>query len=376
MALAQSINAIGRVSDLLKTRLAFPNTTAATTDVGRPEAAATGLGTKLNLFLYQVELDGHLRNQPLDQGQPAPLWLVLRYLLTAYDNDNKSNSVTAHELLGEGMLALHELNFINPSASPALADNPETLKITFNKTDSELLSKLMQGTEDQYRVSMAFEVRPVMIAPSKPPLYSLPVKTVGAPPHEGVTVLPSLGPRIERLSPEKLQAGQVLTVHGQDLDTAIDEICIGNVCLPVETAKSGQVSTTLPTDLALSPGSYAISVRRLLPSARHIASNCLLGHLMPTLETAVPSGLISAGGNAHGDLDLSGHHLGDSHDNLFVAFYQDGSVVRMLDTTVSATQTLTTVRVPSTSPIPAGRYYIILRVNGQQAPNAIEVDWS
>jgi hypothetical protein len=376
MALAQSINAIGRVSDLLKTRLSSPNTTATTTDVGRPEAAATGSGTKFNLFLYQVELDGHLRNQPLDQGQPAPLWLVLRYLLTAYDTSNDSNSTAAHDLLGEGMLALHELNFINPSTFPALADNPETLKITFNKTDSEMLSKLMQGTEDQYRVSVAFEVRPVMIAPSEPPLYSLPVKTVGPPPSEGVVVLPSLGPRIERISPDRMEAGQALTVHGQDLGNAIHEICIGSVCLPVRAARSGEVRTTLPTDVSLSPGSYAISVRQRLPNGRHMSSNCLLGHLMPTLNSAVPSGLVLAGGNVHGDLVLSGNRLGDSNDDIFVAFYQNGSVVLMLDTTVSAAQTSATVRVPSASPIPAGRYYIILRVNGQQAPNAVEVDWS
>ena len=374
MPLAESIHAVGRVSELLRTRL-HNGTGGTTVEVGRPEAAASGTGPKLNLFLYHVELDGHLRNHPLDEGQPVPLWLVLRYLLTAYDTDCDSNSADAHDLLGQGMLVLHELNFLHPSTYPELAENPETLKITFDEADAELLSKLMQGTEDQFRLSVAFGVRPVMIAPSELPLYALPVKTVG-PQDEGVVVLPTLGPRIERLDPERFEVDQVLTVYGQDLGSHIDDVCIGLTCLPVEAAGSGNVRTTIPTGFPLSPGSYVVSVRRRLPSGRHISSDGLLGHLMPTLSSATPSGLTTTAGNVHGDLILSGDRLGGPHDDIFVAFYRDGSVVLMLDTPVSASQTSVTVRVLAGSAIPAGRYHIILRVNGQQAPNACEVDWS
>ncbi|MCH5373507.1 MAG: DUF4255 domain-containing protein, partial [Planctomycetes bacterium] len=108
MALADSKNAIGAVSNLLKSRLTV-STSATTVDIGRPEAAAATSGPKFNLFLYQVEIDGHLRNVPLDQGQPPPVWVVLHYLLTAFDAEKESDSIDAHELLGEGMLALHEL---------------------------------------------------------------------------------------------------------------------------------------------------------------------------------------------------------------------------------------------------------------------------
>jgi len=43
------------------------------------------------------------------------------------------------------------------------------MKITFDNATTELLSKVMQGTDEKYRFSAAFEVRPVMIAGTTPP---------------------------------------------------------------------------------------------------------------------------------------------------------------------------------------------------------------
>ena len=83
--------------------------------------AVAGLGTlflcamlpALNLFLYETAFDATLRNLSLRDGEPPPLWLVLKFLLTAFDRDERSDSAAAHELLGSGMSALHELNFLH-----------------------------------------------------------------------------------------------------------------------------------------------------------------------------------------------------------------------------------------------------------------------
>lgn len=376
MALADSKQAIGAVSKLLKGQLAA-GTSATTVDVGWPGAAASTGGPKLNLFLYQVDMDAHLRNHPLDQGQVPPLWLVLRYLLTAFDDDKDSDSADAHDLLGEGMLALRELNFLTPAVTnTALADNPEPLKITFDAADTELLSKIMQGTDERYRLSAAVQVRPVMIASSAPPHYSLAVKSVGPPANEGVVVLPSLGPRLERLAPKRFEAGQEIILTGHDIGGDIREICIGSLCLSVTARKTGQVKTTLPPDIALSVGSYPVFVRGLLPSGRYLTSNALLGHLLPTLSTASTIGLTSVGSNVFGTLNLTGVRLGGETDDIFVAFYREGGVALMAEANGTVSQSTLTVSVSSENAIPAGRYHIIVRTNGEQAVNSPEVDWT
>src|ERR1043166_1041374 len=98
MALANTSRAIGAVTRTLRERLtSLVGTAADLVTVGRPEApAASGNHSRINLFLYEVHLDECLRNESLDEGQPPPLWLVLDYLLTAFDASGESDSEDAH----------------------------------------------------------------------------------------------------------------------------------------------------------------------------------------------------------------------------------------------------------------------------------------
>jgi hypothetical protein len=376
MALSDSRTAIGAVGQLLQAQL-LGRTPAAAVDVGRVEAAAATAGPKYNLFLYQIDIDGQLRNFPLDRGQRTPVWLVLRYLMTAFDDQRDSDSVGAHALLGEGMLALQELNFQRP-ATPPLADNPEPLKVTFDAADVELLSKVMQGTDERYRVSAAFQVRPIMIAPSEPPAYAPLVQFVGPPPDEGVAVIPSLGPRLTAVDPPRFEAGATLALRGEDLGSAIQWVCLGDTCYPVTAAPAGELRTVIPPDTTLSAASYPITAALELPSGRRLASNPVLGELLPTLASAAPVTPLAddGGGNLFGDLVLTGARLGGPGDDIFVAFWRDGAVVLMLEATGAAAQTGLTVSVDLDRALPAGFYRILLRVNGAQAVNTPEVDWS
>lgn len=374
MALADSKSAIGAVSELLKSQLTV-NTMATTVDIGRPEGAANTEGPKFNLFLYQVDIDGHLRNLPLDEGQAPPVWVVLHYLLTAFDSDKESDSIAAHKLLSEGMLALQELNFIEP-ISLELKDNPEPLAVTFDTADSELLSKVMQGTDEKYRVSIGFQIRPVMIAPTTPPGYALPVTSVGPPPDEGVVVIPSLGPKLETLEPEKFEAGDEITLAGIDIGTQIEEIRLGTTPFGVTAAKPGEIKAKIAADTDLSPGSYPVTAVRKLPGDQVMTSNALLGHLLPSLATATPGAVTNTAGMVSGPLTLTGHHLGKQGDSIFVAFYRNGNVALMVEATGAAAQTSLNVSVSIDDALPEGDYFIILRVNGEQAKNAPKVDWT
>src|SRR4029450_4827937 len=107
MSLADSGMAIGAVTRLLQDHLIRRGFQVS---VGKPEDAAQNDTTpSLNLFLSEPAFDPQLRNTSLRDGEPPPLWLVLKFLLTAFDTSENSDTAIAHDLLGRGMSALHEL---------------------------------------------------------------------------------------------------------------------------------------------------------------------------------------------------------------------------------------------------------------------------
>ncbi len=378
MPLTQTTEAIGVVSEMLATRLQLK--TGDSVSIGRPEDAISGNAStdKLNLFLYQVDFDAQLKNYSLDTGQPPPLWVVLRYLLTAF-NGKDSDSVIAQKILGKGLVTLQGLNFAK-SSDDALKDNPEPLKITFDSADVELLSKIMQGSDEKYRLSAAFQVRPVMLAIDEIPAYAPAIKTVGppklgvTPPEgEGVLVLPSLGPSIDSLEPTSFEEGDSIIIKGPDLNE-VDEIHVGSVTLAAVFNTEGDIEVAVTG--ALSAGSNPVAVSRLLTSGRRIHSNALLGKLLPTLDTANLAAIQGTSPNQTRDLDLTGKRLGVDGDDIFVALYKDdGSQAHLFEATGVVAQTSLKVTIPKKKFPVAGTYLVILRVNGVQAMDSPQVVW-
>jgi hypothetical protein len=374
MSFAKSNEAIGEVTEMLRTRIT--SRAGINVDIGRPESAATNAGPKLNLFLFQLEFDPQLKNFSLDEGQVAPLWMVLRYLLTAFDDGKESDSSAAHRLLGRGLAALQELNFLTSSADP-LSSNPEPLKITFDAADAELLSKIMQGTDEKYRLSAAFQVRPVMIMPDMEPDYALPVLTVGPPAQQGVFVIPSMGPRIQSVDPERFESGATLSVRGEGVDGTIDTVWLGNTAFPVMAATEGEVRTVIPSDTSLSPGGYPVAVSRPLPNGRPLMSDAAMAMLTPTVTGATPGALTVNAGNLYGDVTFTGRQLGTAADSIVVAFYSSAGVVAlMVEATGTVAQTSLTASVDLEHALPPDDYRLILRVNGAQAAEAPQVHWA
>jgi len=392
MALADTGNAIGAVTQLLNDRLSenkiphCTNNEEVSVTVGRPEPPSNGSSNncRLNIFLYEAIFDPQLKNVSLDEGQPAPLWLSLKYLLTAFDEGGESDSVEAHKILGNGIQILQKLSYLtlNATSLPALNDNPDVLKITFNEASVDLLSKLMQGTDEKYRFSISFEVRPIMIAPEQPSSYSLlvgvnyeipPPDPDHFPGEKGIKieVLPSLGANIDSIDPQKFEVGDTVTIHGSSLNLSNLSVCLGSLLLPVTSQRPDElkflVDETIATGSTTSAGSQAISVVQTLSTGRERSSNLLVGGLLPVVNSAA----YDAGPQS---IDLTGVFLGSDTDDILLALYQEGTTVAVFDT-VSATdpnQTILSMDLSANVP-PAGEYRVILRVNGQQAKNSPEI---
>ncbi len=403
--LADSGRAIGAVTQLLHNRLLAPSLGLADVTVGRPEPpTGGGPAPRVNLFLYEVQFDGFLRNHPLDEGQPAPLWLVLRYLLTAFDDAEESDTVEAHEILGSAIRLLHGLNFFSPTGIPATAvaaldDNPEPLKLTFNESSSELLSKLMQGSDEKYRCSVAFEIRPVMIAATALPGYSLLVgvdyehATIIGEDGIRIPVLPSLGPVLTDVAPASVDPGETLIVTGADLHLPGLSASLGAADLAITAQRTDSLRCTvdgaIPDGTVISAGAHGLTVAQQLPTGRIRRSNPLVVALRPVLAGAVPQGIARTvpadpASPVAGSIDLTGVLLGGPQDDVFVALYKDGATVRVFDEFTApppppppppvTPQTQMRVSIPGADPIEQGVYRVILRVNGQQARTSPVVD--
>jgi Pvc16 N-terminal domain/IPT/TIG domain len=404
MALAKTAKAIGAITDAISQRL--NSRTGLTVSVGRPEPQPSAAGNRLNIFLYELELDGSLKNISLDEGQPPALWLVLKYLLTAFDADGKtSESIMAYEHLGAGIRALQELSLfpLTPGLPAplleALSDNPEDLKITFDNTSSELLSKIMQGSDEKYRVSIGFEVRPIMIAPGDVPSYSLlvgvdytttPVTTIG---ESGVhiPVLPSMGPTITEISPETFELGATVTIFGTDLHLSNLSVQVGPVELPVTMQQPDRLQFVVREDLAngstISAGSLPVSVSQLLSTGRKRQSNLLVGNLVPVLTTATVFGAVQhvaaappPVGWSFATIDITGKLLGATgNDEFYLALFKDGTTVKLFDdlsdtSPPGAPQTQRRFVMQKADAVPPGQYLVLYRVNGQQARQSAVVD--
>ncbi|MFY9513687.1 MAG: DUF4255 domain-containing protein [Rubrivivax sp.] len=385
MALSATTEAIGAVSELLSTRLSSRLSNLPVL-VGRPVDAENVQGSRcLNLFLYRVGFDGHMRNSPLDSGQQPPLWLVLHYLLTAFDIEHDSESSDAHRLLGQGLVALQELNFLRPAVTmQALTGNPEPLKISFDDADPELLGKLFNGSDEKFRLSAAFQVRPVMLATDAPPSYAPLVQRVGPASAPGVMVLPSMGARLTGIEPARFQAGEPVTLRGVDL-AGYDRVRLGGndiVPLAAQPEDRGDVLRfQLPANTPIAAAGYAVAVSRTLASGHTMTSTPVLGELMPVLTNVTLNGALTPVGGGPtpqlaGSFSVTGAQFGGPDESIFAALALDGIARIQLQPSAPAAATSLQFTVPAAQALPPGNYQLLLRVNGQQALNAPTLVWT
>jgi len=391
--LAKTTRAIGAVTEAIKARL--QENTLLDVSVGRPEPPNGGgpAGARLNLFLYEVDFDANLKNVPLDEGQRPPLWLVLKYLMTAFAKDgNNSDSSEAHENLGLGINALQQLALLPFDVSDplldSLRDNPEDLTITFDDAPIDLISKVMQGSDEKYRLSIAFQVRPVMIATAELPSYSQLVgvnyETMTLIGEKGIRipVLPSMGPTLDEVSPLSFELNDTVTLKGSDLHLANLSVHLGPVELPVTMQQPDRLQFVVRPDIAtpalISAGGHPISVTQLISTGRQRKSNPVVGSLRPTVTNVVRGPVSTVGTLKFATIDVTGTLLGkDGSDEFYLALIREGMTVRLFDVladTSSGAQTGRRCVMQAADAVPSGSYLVIYRVNGQQATQAFTIN--
>ncbi len=399
MSLADTSNAIGAVTRVLKERL--DARTGKSVSVGRLDQTS-GDGEHLNLFLYEISFDPHLKNTPLNEGEKPPVWLVLKYLLTAFESRDDSDTPRAHEILGAAIRAIYQDDLLKldglTASTIALDSNPGELHVTFDESPADLVAKLTQGTDETPRLSIAFQVRPVMIAPAEPGNYSLLVGVnyleppiVLSPKPVGLDVIASMGSFITEISPAGFEVDEVVTIRGTDLHLSNLSVALGPVELPVTMQRPDELSFRIDRSLigasGISAGSHPVAVVQTLPgTGKKRRSNVVIGNLVPTLNTAAvlpPPSLIIIPGTppgtpdtAYATINLTGTLLGDADDDVILALYRDGKVEKMFDVFSAlpvpqpALQPTRQLVMAIGDAVPVGEYQVILLVNGQQAPQS------
>jgi hypothetical protein len=219
---------------------------------------------RLNLFLHQATPNAAWRNVGYPSrnstgeriGNP-PLALDLHYLLTAYG----TLDLEAEVLLGYAMQVLHETpvlaraairKALNPPSPPVtgsllpiiyqalqasdLADQIEQIKITPSVMNTEELSKLWTAFQSHYRPTAPYQVTVVLIESRKPARSPLPVlkrhvevRASMVPPFPEIESIELLNSQIAA------QLGELITLHGHDLDGSGHTLLLTNPRLAIDT---------------------------------------------------------------------------------------------------------------------------------------------
>ena len=380
MSLADSSKAIGAVTNLLTARLAAVTGNA---QAGRPDKIGPSF-SGVNIFLYEVERNAEMANIPLFENEPAPLWLTLHYLLTTAKGGDSDTS-DAHEVLGAALAFLQNNAFLTPTAGSveeqALAPGGESLKITFEPRASDIVSKVTHpSTSEHFRLSVAFQVRPIVIVPAPPENFDLlvgidytqaPQKVIGLD-GVGINVLPSLGPKLRSVKPARITDGDkdanddlVFRIEGEDLHLSGLECLLGGIPLAITEQKPDhlKVSSAL-AGIGLSAGDLPLLVQHPLQNNRKRRSNMLTLSICPKVTSAVI---------AAGNLTISGEMLGGATDDVWVALYRNGSVLRVYEgpaTVIVQTSIEVNLGLPA---LTTGDALVIVKVNGQQAHHSPKI---
>lgn len=184
----------------------------------------------VNLFLFKIAESPFAKNMdwPGDGVTPGAkrpaVALTLHYLLTAYAKksvDAIRDDVTAHQILGNALAILHEhsvLNDVHDGDFDADLDTQfplelrnafDKVKITSSPISMDEFSKIWTGLSKAYRLSVAYEVSLVQIAPIRPaPMPGPPVQRTSL----GVGTLSA--PSITAVEPSGGPAGAVVRING------------------------------------------------------------------------------------------------------------------------------------------------------------------
>lgn len=296
-----SFEAIAGVSTSLRSLLR--DRMAATVDVtiAPPDVTIdTMTGRRANLYLYDVNENGYLKNQQIPgEGHPAeygrpPLSLDLRYLVTAHGAtaDGVDADLQAQQVLGDAMRVFHEYPIITDGLhqnddpadplilDPSLVGEFENVKITLMPNQLEELSKIwMAQPEDRaFRRSVIYQVSVIQIESRRRRSSALPVR------RRGVYALPFNSPFIEEVYREPpfdteppfgmvppvnrvrsavVEVGDTLVIAGRNLAGLATRVRMGDVAINVASPQDRRIELTVPG--TITAGTHTLQVIHDLP---------------------------------------------------------------------------------------------------------------
>ncbi len=298
---------------------------ATTVTTQPPSAARSGTGEQLNIFLYSTHTNSAFSNAPLPgrgrsgESSPPPLPLVLKYLLTAYGNND--DDISGQQVMGRAMSILHDHPLLGPTditgvtPDSELQQQVERVRITPDTLSLDDMSKLWSSFQSaEYRLSTGYEVSVILIDSTRPSRTPLPVLKRGAN-DQGATVIAGNSPTLTglRLPRQKPAAeyGDTVTLLGVQLSSDDTTVRFAHPMLdtPLElspeiTGKRSEMNVILPTqadDPSLGAqwpaGFYTVSLRTQRSGAPAWLSNAVALPLAPRIEsispTSAPAGDVS-----------------------------------------------------------------------------------
>jgi hypothetical protein len=136
---------------------------------------------RLSVYLYHLMPDAQLRNQlPIRDGtdglRRAPIALQQNYLITPLGNDEPENQL----ILGRIIQALHDSPFIDRIAGAPLDDSlgsgSPQFRLSIEPMSLEEISRIWYAMGSDYRLSVAYAMRSVMIDSALDPRRGPPVR--------------------------------------------------------------------------------------------------------------------------------------------------------------------------------------------------------
>lgn len=361
----------------------------------------TNASPQLNLFLYRVEPNKGWWNEGLPcigaDGtvlHSTPLALNLHYLLTAYGQTN----FQAELMLGYAMSLLHDNSAFDhdtlkqmltqlPSGiqdlgAADLADQPESITITLEPSDTEEIARLWTAIATNYRTTATYVVTVVLIQTAAPAQSALPVLSRGPVDptthlDRGVVVNPSPAPPLPTLSGVGLQAGQTAAQLGQEITligysltganptaTFTHQLLPAPLTLPGTVTDAQTVTVTLPTpaaaDTTWASGPYQVTLTVAPPiDNQPRTTNPVTLPLAPTLTLPPSSITRSATGTILVTLQMQPQVQPGQDVWLFL-----GSTGAPAETLTSASDTVN-FELPS---VPAGPQWVRARIDGVETP--------
>jgi hypothetical protein len=172
-----------------------------------PSVARNGeSGEQLNIFLYSVHYNPAFRNESMPgkarNGEPAfpPMPLILKYLITAYGEEDKD--IEGQKVMGRAMSILHDHPVLSRAELESIESNAglhqqfERIRITPDTLSLDDMSKLWSSFQSaEYRLSVGYEVSVVLIESSRVARAPAPVLQRGEK-DQGVHALPGSLPSL------------------------------------------------------------------------------------------------------------------------------------------------------------------------------------